>query len=40
MGLEREVARLEEMDDGAGNVARERFSAARQEEGIVLSPDR
>src|SRR5262249_7207751 len=40
VGLEREVARVEEMDRRAGNVASERLGAARQEEGIVLSPRR
>jgi hypothetical protein len=33
MGLEREVARFEEMDHGTGNVAPERLSTARQEKG-------
>ena len=40
MRLEREVARFEEMDHGTGNIAPERLSTARQEKGIVLSPDR
>ena len=40
MGLEREVARIEEMDYGTGNIAPERLSTPRQEKGIVLSPDR
>src|SRR2546427_5623138 len=40
MGLKREVARIEEMDYGAGNIAPERLSTARQEKGIVLSPRR
>ena len=40
MGLEREVARFEEMDHGTGNIAPEGLSTARQEKGIVLSPDR
>src|SRR4029077_5632449 len=40
MGLEREVAGFEEMDHGTGNIAPERLSTARQEKGIVLSPDR
>jgi hypothetical protein len=40
MGLEREVARFEEMDHRTGNIAPERLGTARQEKGIVLSPDR
>jgi hypothetical protein len=40
VGFEREVARFEEMDHGIGNIAPERLSTARQEKGIVLSPDR
>jgi hypothetical protein len=40
MGLEREVARIEEMDYGTGNIAPERLSTCRQEKGIVLSPRR
>src|SRR5215471_12913360 len=40
MGLEREVACIEEMDRGARNVALERLSTSRQEKGIVLSPRR
>ena len=39
MGFEREVARFEEMDHGTGHIAPERLSIARQEKGIVLSPD-
>jgi hypothetical protein len=39
MGLEREVARFEEMDHGTGYIAPERLGTARQEKGIVLSPD-
>jgi hypothetical protein len=34
------VARVEEMDHRAGNVASERLGPCRQEEGIVLSPHR
>jgi hypothetical protein len=37
MGLEREVARFEEMDHGTGNIAPERLGTARQEKGIILS---
>jgi hypothetical protein len=40
MGLEREVARLKEMDHGTGIIAPEQLGTARQEKGIVLSPDR
>src|SRR4029077_16186304 len=40
MSLEREVARIEEMDRRTGNVASERLGTLRQEEGIVLSPRR
>src|SRR5262249_8877365 len=40
VGLEREVARVEEVDRRAGNVASERLGAARQKEGVVLSPHR
>jgi hypothetical protein len=40
MGLQGEVARVEESNDRIGNVAFERPSARRQEEGIVLSPHR
>jgi len=40
MGLEREVTCFEEMDHGTGNIAPERLSTARQEKGVVLSPDR
>src|SRR6476661_4613929 len=40
MGLEREVARFEEMDHGIRNIAPERLGTARQEKGIVLAPDR
>src|SRR5437667_4192128 len=40
MGFEREVARVEELDYRTGNVASERLSAARQEEGVVPSPHR
>src|SRR5262249_8993111 len=36
----REVARIEELDYGAGNIALERLSTGRQEKGIVLSPRR
>ena len=39
MSLEGEVARVEEMDHRAGNVAFERLGTTRQKEGIVLSPD-
>ena len=39
MGLEREVARVEEMDCGTGNIAPERLGTARQEKRIVLSPN-
>src|SRR6266446_4468909 len=38
MGLEREMARIEKTDCCTGNIASERLSTARQEEGIVLSP--
>jgi hypothetical protein len=40
MGLEREVARIEEMDHGTGNIAPECLSTPRQKKGIVLSPHR
>src|SRR5439155_25052119 len=40
MGFECEVARVEELDYRTGNVASERLSAARQEEGVVPSPHR
>ena len=40
MGLEREVARVEEMNYGIGNIAPERLSTPRQEKRIVLSPCR
>ena len=40
MGLEGEVARVEEMDHRAGNVAPERLRTLRQEKGVVLSPHR
>ena len=40
MGLEREVASIEEMDYGAGNIALEGLSTDWQEKGIVLSPYR
>src|SRR5262249_53315056 len=40
MGLEREVAGIEEIDCGTGNIALERLSTGRQEKGIVLSPHR
>jgi hypothetical protein len=38
MSLEREVARVEELDRRTGNVASERLGSLGQEEGIVLSP--
>jgi hypothetical protein len=38
MCLKGEVARVEEMDLCVGNVASERLSTLREEEGIVLSP--
>jgi hypothetical protein len=38
MSLEREVARVEETNRRAGNVAFERLGTPRQKEGIVLSP--
>ena len=38
MGLKGEVARVEEMYLGVGNVVSERLGPLRQEEGIVLSP--
>src|ERR1700745_2894062 len=34
MGLEREVARFEKVDDGTGNIAPERLGTPRQEKGI------
>jgi hypothetical protein len=40
MGLEREVARIEETNYRTGYIASERLSTARQEEGIVLPPHR
>src|SRR3989442_13158181 len=40
VGLEREVARVEEMDSRTGNIASERLGTARQKEGIILSPHR
>src|SRR6266481_7142540 len=40
MGLEGEVARVEEMDHRAGNIASESLGPLRQKEGIVLSPHR
>ena len=40
MGLEREVAGIEEAHLRAWNVAFERFRTRRQEERIVLAPDR
>src|SRR5215831_5865283 len=40
MRLEREVAGIEELNDGAGNIAPERLRTGRQKEGIVLSPHR
>src|SRR5579883_1163332 len=40
MSFEREVARIEELDCGAGNIAAERLSTPRQEKGIVLPPCR
>ena len=40
MGLECEVACIEEMDYGTWNIAPERLSTARQKKGIVLSPHR
>ena len=39
VGLQREMAGVEEADDGVGNVALERLRARRQEERIVLAPD-
>ena len=39
MGLEREMARVEVMDYGTGNIAPERLGTARQEKRVVLSPD-
>src|SRR5262245_29075671 len=38
MSLEREVARVEEVDGRFGNVAFERLGTLRQKKGIVLSP--
>jgi len=40
MGLEREVARIEEMDHGTGNIAPECLSTLRQKKWIVLAPRR
>src|SRR5260370_38003877 len=40
MSLEREGARVEELDERTGNVASERLGPRRQEERIVLSPCR
>src|SRR5467141_3395110 len=40
VGLEREVARVEETDSRTGNIASERLGTARQKEGIILSPHR
>src|SRR5262249_51775979 len=40
MGLESEVARVEEMDYRTGDIAPERLSTARQEKGVVLSQHR
>src|SRR5262245_26192803 len=40
MRLQREVARLEEADHCARNVALERLGARRQEERVVLAPHR
>src|SRR3989442_4134343 len=39
-GLVREVARIQKMDYGTGNIAPERLGTPRQEKGIVLSPPR
>jgi hypothetical protein len=38
MSFKREVARVEETNGRAGNVAFERLGTPRQKEGIVLSP--
>ena len=40
MCLQREVAGIEESDHRVRNIAFERFGAGRQEERIVLAPDR
>ena len=40
MGLQCKMAGVEEADDRIGIVALEGFGAGRQEEGIVLAPDR
>jgi hypothetical protein len=40
MGLEREVAGIDEVDNGTGNIAPECISTRWQEKGIVLSPYR
>src|SRR5437870_9863737 len=37
VGLEREVARVEEMDSRTGNIASERLGTARHKDGIILS---
>lgn len=37
MGLKREVAHIEKMDYGSGNIAPERLCTPRQEKRIVLS---
>ena len=40
MGFEREVAGVEEFDGGVRNIPAEGFRSRRQEERIVLAPDR
>src|SRR5436309_6132544 len=40
MRFQREVTRVEESDDGTGNIPLERLGAGRQEERVVLAPHR
>ena len=40
MRFQREVTRVEEADDGTGNIPLERLGAGRQEERVVLAPHR